>query len=156
MMDILIEPTWPNMSSFLKNKRERISYINPDIRFVAPRSTCELLEIIITEKHMFLLMVNYADSMYKNGGWVQIYPEIFVRESFTENKWPLKRAIGIPVHPDKYEYTADGQCIEFTLVFDRLPNEVSSFDLIEREPSDDSFFNFYGIKFNSNEQNYFE
>lgn len=156
MTNIIIEDRWWERPIERINKRERISYEYPDIRFVTPGSNCELLAINLTEKHMFLVMAHCGDEMYKNGGWVRIHPEIFVRESFTENIWPVKRIMGVPVYPDKHEYTAESQYLEFTLVFDRLPEAVYSFDLIEKEPSDNTFFNFYGVRFNSKVESFFD
>jgi hypothetical protein len=149
MMDFL-QPSINAQPKRTLMAKQRTSITWPEVRFFAPRSKCKIMEIVLTKDHMVLHMVHHADSIYINGGWVRIHPEIFIRPSFTENIYRVKRVLGVPVYPDQHEYTSKDECLMFTLIFPRLPDDTISFDLIEKEPSDDSFFNFYGVKFNSN------
>jgi hypothetical protein len=131
-----------------ENEKWRVE--NPEVRFFSPGSKCFISEVVGTNSHTIVKMVHYSDPLYVNGGWVRIHPEMFIRPSFTEGKFPLIRAVNIPIFPEQYHYEETNQSLSFLLIFPKLPDDVISFDLIEKEPSNDTFFNFYGIKLRSN------
>lgn len=139
-----------NLPPLMQKQRNWIE--QPEVRFFSPGSKCQILAIVFTKDHLVIHLFHEADPIYENGGWVRIHPEIFVRPSFTEMKYHLKRAIDVPLYPNQHDYSSVRDYITFTLIFPKLPEGTTSFDLIEKEPSDNTFFNFYGVKLKSQEQ----
>jgi hypothetical protein len=124
---------------------EKITYHQPQVRFYAPLINCQIKKITIHRTHVEIFMRHQANPMYENGGWVRLHEEIFIRPSFTQQQYPLLKAEGIPVYPNEHQYRHGSDCLDFKLIFAAIPIDTEMIDLIEKEPSDDSWFNFYGI-----------
>lgn len=93
-----------------------------------------------------------APDTYTNGGWVRIEPGIIIKETFGSRKYKLVKAEGIPLSPNKFEYSYKGQKLTFRLIFPKIANDISLIDLIECEGSTNCF-NFYGIKIRNSYSN---
>lgn len=118
----------------------------PNIRFYAPNTKCSINKIEMNDKSSIVYFTHHADPLYKSGGWVRIHPEIFIRPSFSDSEWSVKNIIGIPIFPQQHNYKTADESLNFKLVFPPIPIQITSIDLIEKEPSDDTWFNFYGIQ----------
>ena len=94
---------------------------------------------------------NYTriDFLYCNGSyaWVQIDPNSFIRPVGSEVRFPLIKAQGIPLTPQKYYFRNVNETIYYTLYFAALPKSVTSIDIIEKEVNTPAhnYFNFYGV-----------
>ena len=124
---------------------QKLTYTNPPVRFHAPMINCRINKVMITRTHVEIHMMHQANPMYANGGWVRLHPEIFIRPSFSNQHLALERAEGIPIYPDEHYYKREHDSIQFKLFFPPVPIDTEMLDVVEREPSDDSWFNFYGI-----------
>lgn len=120
--------------------------LNPQVRFYAPNTKCRINKIELTDTSTVFYLIHHADPLFIRGGWVRIHPEIFIRPSFSESEWRVKSILGIPIFPQQHNYNTSHESLNFKLVFPPIPIYVSSIDLIEKEPSDDTWFNFYGIQ----------
>jgi hypothetical protein len=67
---------------------------------------------------------------YINGGWVNIYPTTFLVHE--NESIPLIHAINIPVAPQFHVFKRAGELKQFTLVFPKIPQNWTSFSLIEK------------------------
>ena len=94
---------------------------------------------------------NYTriDFVYCNGryAWVQIDPNSFIRPVGSDVKYPLIKAQGIPLAPQKHFFRTANEIFYYTLYFAALPKSVKSIDIIEKEVEGlrHNYFNFYGV-----------
>jgi len=93
-------------------------------------------------------MKYYARPEFVHGGWVSIQPEIYIRQSDTDETLPMIQAENIPVSPQKHHFKHHLESLSFQLIFPPIPKHWKKIDLIEKEPGDATFFNFYGIDLN--------
>ena len=94
-----------------------------------------------------------ASDNYKNGGWVQIDPDIILKETDGYRKYKLVKAEGVPLSPGKFNYSYAGQKLTFRLFFPNIAKDISLIDLIECADRRNCF-NFYGIKIRETYSNY--
>ena len=108
-----------------------------------------LLRLVLTNKYTRIDFGHQTDSYYTRGGWVNIYPETFIRIHRAEEKLGMIRAENIPVNPQKHHYKSTVDSLHFSLYFPPLPDRSLTFDLIEEEPVTPTSFNFYNIRINA-------
>lgn len=101
-------------------------------------------KIEVNDNATIIYLTHTAPSEYINGGWVSIDPNVFLRENSSGRKLKLIKAEGIPLSPDKFQYSSAGQKLSFRLYFPRIEFSGNNVDLIECE-RDESCFNFYKI-----------
>ncbi len=87
----------------------------------------------------------YADSKYINGGWVQIQAQTYVRPVGSDMRYRLLQAINIPIAPSKHYFKSHRDMLFYSLLFPRLPEDVTHIDIIECEGPGGNWFNFYGV-----------
>lgn len=107
-----------------------------------------LLRIILADKYTRIDFGHQTDSYYTRGGWVNIYPETFIRIKGADEKYAMIRAENIPVKPGKHHYKSTVDNLHFSLYFPPLPDRTITFDLIEEEPDTPTLFNYYNIRIN--------
>ncbi len=120
----------------------------PKFRFNTSGRCCEILSINSSEKNTVIQIKYYARPEFVHGGWVSIEPETFIRGSDTDETLPMIQALNIPVSPQKHHFKHHLETLSFQLIFPPIPKHWKKIDLIEKEPGDDTFFNFYGIDLN--------
>ncbi|MCX7743022.1 MAG: hypothetical protein N2167_00510 [Flavobacteriales bacterium] len=118
----------------------------PRYRFSTCGRCCEILSINSSEKNTIIHIMYYAQPEFINGGWVRIQPETFIRKSDTDEILPMREALYIPISPNKHEFQHYKENLSFQLVFPPIPKSWKKIDLIEKEPGDSSYFNFYEIE----------
>ena len=89
------------------------------------------------------------DFMYRNpydySGWIQISGNSFIRVAGSQVKLGLVKAVNIPIAPTKHFFKRKGDYLAYTLYFPALPKGTKKIDIIEREASGGTWFNFYGV-----------
>ena len=90
-----------------------------------------------------------VDFMYRNpydySGWIQISGNSFIRVAGSQIKLGLVKAVNIPITPTKHFFKRKGDYLAYTLYFPALPKGTKKIDIIEREASGGTWFNFYGV-----------
>ena len=90
-----------------------------------------------------------VDFMYRNpydySGWIQISGNSFIRVAGSQVKLGLVKAVNIPIAPTKHFFKRKGDYLAYTLYFPVLPKGTKKIDIIEREASGGTWFNFYGV-----------
>ena len=88
--------------------------------------------------------VYIASKLYKNGGWIQIDSECYIRPIGSEVRYQMVKAINIPLAPSKYYFTSKAQVHHFTLLFPALSKTVKHIDIIEKLAVG-TYFNFFKV-----------
>lgn len=109
-------------------------------------------KIELSEYSTTIYCTHTAPDIYTNGGWVRIEPNIILKETYGSRRYKLIKAEGIPLSPNKFNYSYKGQKLTFRLIFPKIANDISLIDLIECEGSSNCF-NFYGIKIRASYSN---
>lgn len=120
----------------------------PTFRFSTCGRCCELQSIDVSDNKTIINMLYYAQPKFIQGGWVRIAPQTFIRHSDTDETLPLLEAVNIPLSPEKHHFKNADETLAFQLIFPAIPKSWIKIDLIEKEPGDSSYFNFYGIELN--------
>jgi hypothetical protein len=121
---------------------------NPSINRT-DETTLTIDKIELTSNNTIIYCTHKAPDRYANGGWVRIEPNIFIKESYGTRRYKLQKAEGVPLSPNKFNYSYSGQTLSFRLIFPKIATDISLIDLIEC-PNDNNCFNFYGIKVRNN------
>lgn len=82
---------------------------------------------------------------YIRGGWVRIHRDTFLRDRATGRRYPMTRAEGIPVGPERLDFNTPKDWLYFSLYFPPIPFRDQDLDLIEQEPGDANDFNYFNI-----------
>lgn len=105
----------------------------------------EILRIVNEDAYTRIDFIYYAPKYYHCGGWVRVFPEIFIRPIQTDLRLQLIKAENIPMAPSYHFFKRSGECLPFTLYFPSLPKDTVSIDIIEREGPGKNWFNFFGV-----------
>jgi hypothetical protein len=81
------------------------------------------------------------------GAWVCAGENFYVKDKETLKKYKLLNSINLPICPIKHLFDNVNQQHNFTLEFEKIPEKIGLFDIIE---SQDGGFNFYGVKIDTN------
>lgn len=122
---------------------EKLIY-NPFVKHQTQKSV-EIMRIKNYDKYTRIDFIYYPPSYYINGGWAQIYKESFIRPIGTDVRLTLIKADNIPLAPKKHFFKSSKDCLCYTLYFPALHRSVKKIDIIEKEATDSSYFNFYGV-----------
>ena len=127
----------------LKGKRI-VSIEVPSIEDI-DTDTLKVEKIELSDEYTRIDFIHYADKIYDNGGWVQMYPETYIQPNGTDIKLKLLNVINIPIAPTKHHYKHRNDRLAFSLFFPAVPKEVEYLDLIEKLHGGSNYFNVYGI-----------
>lgn len=122
---------------------EKVVY-NPFVKKLPAHDTdFKIMRIEVEENY------TRVDFVYNNGkfAWVQIDPRSYIRPVGSETQYPLVKAQGIPLTPQRHFFTNVNETLYYTLYFAALPKSVKSIDIIEKEINTPGhhYFNFYGV-----------
>jgi len=115
----------------------------------AHNTSCENLQLlrIILEPEQTRVDLGYqATDYYTRGGWVGMSDEAFIRIHPDGVKLRITGTENIPMGKNKHEFKSTRDWLYFSLYFPPIPFKTCRIDLIEREKSDGSDFNFYDIQ----------
>jgi len=116
----------------------------PKIGYISTNNL-KVEKVELSDEYTRIDIIHYADSKYISGGWVHICPEIFIRVSGSSQRLGLINVLNVPIARAKYYYRHINDRISFSLFFSALPNDVKSFDMIEKLNGGGNYFNIYGI-----------
>ena len=128
---------------------ETIVFTNPISDFT-PNEHMGIEQITLNEDNTRIDFVYISPKDYKNGGWIQMDANCFIRPVGSEIRYKMKQAINIPIAPNKYHFKRSGQVLRFSLLFPALPKEVKAIDFIEKHV-EGTYFNFFNIALQHNE-----
>lgn len=128
---------------------ETIVFTNPISNFT-PNEHMGIEQITLNEDNTRIDFVYISPKDYKNGGWIQMDANCFIRPVGSEIRYKMKQAINIPIAPNKYHFKCSGQVLRFSLLFPALPKEVKAIDFIEKH-AEGTYFNFFNIALQHNE-----
>ncbi len=106
-------------------------------------SQCDILKIELTSYNTTVYFKYTSPSTYVDGGWVCAGGNFFIRDTYSKKEYKLLKVNNIPVCPTHHNFQYGGQILEFSLVFEVLPNTITKIDIIESEI--ERGFNFYGV-----------
>jgi hypothetical protein len=110
----------------------------------------EILRIEIERKFTRIDFICYARlNHFESFEWIHIMPETFIRPSGSAQEHTLIKAINIPLAPQKYYFKTSNDFLCYTLYFPKLPNDVKTIDIIEKEVLETIPFSFYGVSLES-------
>lgn len=116
---------------------------NPD--FDGREDNLQLLRVVVTPLETKVDFGYQATDYYDRGGWIKINPQTFIRTDSSIKKLFLTNATNIPYGPERLNFNSTIEFRYFSLHFPPLPENVNSFDLIEKEDGTANDFNFFRI-----------
>ena len=111
----------------------------------------QLLRIILDPQQTRVDFGYQATSHYIRGGWVRMSNETYIRVQPDGQKLKITGSENIPKGKTKHEFTTTKDWLYFSLYFPAIPFKTSIIDLIEKENSDGTDFNFHDIQLNISE-----
>lgn len=85
--------------------------------------------------------------VYENeysSGWANINNTTYLRDCKSGKKYQIIKSEGIPMSPNKIEFSRKGEIVHYKFYFPTIENDVELVDMIEGDASTSSF-NFYGL-----------
>jgi len=105
----------------------------------------EIKTVNVHEDPLRIDFLYYANNKYINGGWVHIMPQTYIRPVGSDTRYTLLQAINIPIAPLKHHFKSKSDMLFYSLLFPRLPKDVTHIDIIEHDGAGDNWFNFYNV-----------
>lgn len=101
----------------------------------------EVSEALLTsfeeEGYTYLHCVYYTSPKYHFGWWVNMNADCYLESAVSSDKLSLIKAINIPMSPARHYLKRKGDCLRFTLIFPRVPNDWTSFHFRELSKAGD-------------------
>lgn len=144
-----MKTNFKNESQQEMTQTETRVFTNPISDFT-PNEHMGIEQITLNEDNTRIDFVYISPKDYKNGGWIQMDANCFIRPVGSEIRYKMKQAINIPIAPNKYHFKRSGQILRFSLLFPALPKEVKAIDFIEKH-AEGTYFNFFNIALQHNE-----
>ena len=88
----------------------------------------------------------------ENSGWINTCEEFYIQDKSTYKKYNLLNSINLPFYPNVHVFDEVGQKHNFTLEFEKVPENIGSFDIIEKTPEGENGFCFYDIKIDTSKK----
>ncbi|MDN3689048.1 hypothetical protein [Cyclobacterium jeungdonense] len=86
----------------------------------------------------------------ENSGLICAEEDFYIQDKETLKKYKLLNSLNLPICDKAHQFDKLGQIHNYTLEFERVPDEIKKFDIIENS---ENGFKFYGVKIdNSKEQ----
>jgi hypothetical protein len=117
---------------------------NPPHRAVNPK--VQLLRIIIEKDHTRIDLGYQATDYYNKGGWVRMSEKTYIRVLPDGDKLTITGAENIPIGKTRHEFKTTKDWLYFNLYFPPIPFKTCKIELIEKEKTDGTDFNFYDIE----------
>lgn len=119
-------------------------FSNPDHK--ASGDNVQLLRIILDNEQTRVDLGYQAPFYYAKGGWVRMSDETFIRILPHGDKLKITGTGNIPMGTTRHEFKTTKEWLYFSLYFPPIPFKTCQIDLIEKEKSDGTDFNFYAIQ----------
>jgi hypothetical protein len=104
-----------------------------------------ILRVVIDEEFTRVDFLYWSLKNNNMGKWIQIEKDTYIRALNCDKKLKLIKAENIGVSPNKSFFKTKLNLLNFTLYFPPLPKDVVAFDLIEKDTTNENYFNFHKI-----------
>jgi hypothetical protein len=81
-----------------------------------------------------------ACEIFQQGGWANINPNTYLINRQSNERLKLLFAENIPQTPHRHFFRTPGDCLSFTLIFQKIPETGKAFCLYEETPHGEGFF----------------
>jgi hypothetical protein len=104
-----------------------------------------ILRVVIDEEFTRVDFLYWSLKNNNMGKWIQIEKDTYIRALNCDKKLKLIKAENIGVSPNKSFFKTKLNLLNFTLYYPPLPKDVVAFDLIEKDTTNENYFNFHKI-----------
>lgn len=104
-----------------------------------------ILRVVIDEEFTRVDFLYWSLKNNNMGKWIQIEKDTYIRALNCDKKLKLIKAENIGVSPNKSFFKTKLNLLNFTLYFPPLPKDLVAFDLIEKDTTNENYFNFHKI-----------
>jgi hypothetical protein len=104
-----------------------------------------ILRVVIDNEYTRVDFLYWSLKNNNMGKWIQIEKDTYIRALNSDQKLKLIKAENIGVSPNKRFFKTKLNLLNFTLYFPPLPKDVVAFDLIEKDTTNENYFNFHKI-----------
>jgi len=104
-----------------------------------------ILRVVIDEEFTRVDFLYWSLKNNNMGKWIQIEKDTYIRALNCDKKLKLMKAENIGVSPNKSFFKTKLNLLNFTLYFPPLPKDLVAFDLIEKDTTNENYFNFHKI-----------
>jgi len=91
----------------------------------------KLLTSAEEQGHTIIHCKYVSPHIYINGGWVNIWPITYLDNDSESLRLELLQVVNIPLAPNKHYFKKPGEILHFSLIFGRVPDHWSSFNMQE-------------------------
>ena len=117
---------------------------NPKYRF-NKNKRITILRVVIDEEFTRVDFLYWSLKNNNMGKWIQIEKDTYIKALNCDKKLKLIKAENIGVSPNKSFFKTKLNLLNFTLYFPPLPKDAVAFDLIEKDTTNENYFNFHKI-----------
>lgn len=107
------------------------------------KSEVPALKIIQVDFREFSTLIHLQYTNTELTGWTCIGENIYIKHKETFKKYKLLNSINLPLCDKKHLFDKENQIHHFTLEFEKVPESIGEFDIIENT---EGGFNFYGVR----------
>jgi hypothetical protein len=104
-----------------------------------------ILRVVIDNEYTRVDFLYWSLKNNNMGKWIQIEKDTYIRALNSDQKLKLIKAENIGVSPNKRFFKTKLNLLNFTLYFPPLPKDMVAFDLIEKDTTNENYFNFHKI-----------
>ena len=127
-----------------KIEKNKLVVYNPKYRF-NKNKRITILRVVIDEEFTRVDLLYWSLKNNNMGKWIQIEQDCFIRALNSEIKLKLIKTENIGISPNKRFFKTKLNLLNFTLYFPPLPKDMIAFDLIEKDTTNENYFNFHKI-----------
>lgn len=107
------------------------------------KSDVPALKIVQIDFREFSTLIHFQYTNIESAGWACAGENFYVKDKETFKKYKLLNSINLPICDKKHLFDQANQEHNFTLEFEKIPETIGEFDIIENP---EGGFNFYGVK----------
>ncbi len=134
-----------NYNELNKKKREQVIVYNPLIGD-SSGAMIDIFRIELNKQSTRIDFVAYPDPELYDSRWLhQIERDSFIRMAHIGRRFKLIHAINIPFEPRAHSFKYPVSCLPFTLIFEPIPLNAPSIDIIEKDIENGFYFNFFNV-----------
>ncbi len=123
---------------------DKLVVFNPKYRF-NKNKRITILRVVIDDEYTRVDFLYWSLKNNNMGKWIQIEKDCFIKALNSDTKLKLIKTENIAVSPNKSFFRSKLNLLNFSLYFPPLPKGVLVFDLIEKDTTNENYFNFYKI-----------
>lgn len=127
-----------------KIEKNKLVVYNPKYRF-NKNKRITILRVVIDEEFTRVDLLYWSLKNNNMGKWIQIEQDCFIRALNSDIKLKLIKTENIGISPNKSFFKTKLNLLNFTLYFPPLPKDMIAFDLIEKDTTNENYFNFHKI-----------